>query len=50
MKFLVSYMCIYSEEVEAETKEEAEDIVAWNCPLDIDGEPCTILLEEEEEE
>lgn len=50
MKYLVSYMCIYSEEVEAETKEEAEDIVSWHCPLDIEGEPETTILEEEEYE
>jgi len=33
----VSYMCIYSDFVEAETPEEAAEIVANNCPFDIDG-------------
>ena len=36
-RYYVSYMVVYSEEVEADTPEEAANIVAQNCPYDIDG-------------
>lgn len=36
-KYHVSYMVIYSEVVEAESAEEAAEIVEKNCPYDIDG-------------
>ena len=36
-RYYVSYMVVYSEEVEADTPEEAADIVAQNCQYDIDG-------------
>jgi hypothetical protein len=37
MTYTVSYMVIYTETVEAESFEEAADIVANNCLYDIDG-------------
>lgn len=36
-KYFVSYMVVYSDEVETNTPEEAADIVAENCPYDVDG-------------
>ena len=36
-EYRVSYMVIYSEVVEAESAEEAAEIVARNCPYDVDG-------------
>ena len=36
-EYFVSYMCIYSRKVEADCPEEAADIVANDCPYDIDG-------------
>ena len=37
MTYAVSYMVVYTEVVEAESFEEAAEIVAKNCPYDIDG-------------
>ena len=36
-KFFVSYMVIYGDTVEADNPKEAADIVAADCPYDIDG-------------
>lgn len=36
-RYYVSYMVVYGEEVEADSPEEAADIVAKNCPYDVDG-------------
>lgn len=36
-KYHVSYMAAYSEVVEAESAEEAAEIVAHDCPYDVDG-------------
>lgn len=36
-EYHVSYMVIYSEVVEAESPEEAAEIVEKNCPYDVDG-------------
>lgn len=36
-KYHVSFMCIYSDEVEADSPEEAADLVESWCPYDIDG-------------
>ena len=36
-EYFVSCMCIYSQKVEADCPEEAADIVANDCPYDIDG-------------
>lgn len=35
-KYHVSYMVVYSEVVEAESPEDAAEIVARNCPYDVD--------------
>ena len=35
-KYHVSYMVVYSDVAEADTPEEAADIVADDCPYDID--------------
>lgn len=36
-EYFVSYRVIYGETVKAESAEEAAEIVAKNCPYDIDG-------------
>lgn len=36
-EYHVSYTVVYSEVVDAESPEEAAEIVARNCPYDIDG-------------
>lgn len=36
-EYHVSYMVVYSEVVEAESPEEAAEIVEKNCPYDVDG-------------
>lgn len=36
-KYHVAYMCCYSDVVEADSPEEAAEIVAGECPYDIDG-------------
>ena len=36
-EYHVSYMVVYSDEVEADSPEEAAEIVAKSCPYDIDG-------------
>ena len=36
-EYFVSYMCIYPDTVEAESPEEAAEIVSNDCPYDIDG-------------
>ena len=36
-RYYVAYMVVYGDEVEADSPEEAADIVAQNCPYDIDG-------------
>lgn len=48
-KYYVSFMCVYSEEIEAESPEEAAEIVSGNCPLDIDGLACVTDLETDEQ-
>ena len=35
--YIVSYMCVYSDTVEADSPAEAADIVEHNCPCDVDG-------------
>ena len=42
-------MVVYGEEVEADTPEEAADIVASECPYDIDGAAAVTDLETEEQ-
>ena len=48
-KYFVSFMCVYSEEVEAESPEEAADIVSNDCPLTIDGLACVTDMETDEQ-
>jgi hypothetical protein len=36
-EYHVAYMCVYSDVVEADSPEEAAEIVARECPYDIDG-------------
>lgn len=36
-EYSVSYMVVYSDTVEAESPEEAADMVQWSCPYDVDG-------------
>ena len=36
-EYFVSYMCVYSDTVEAESPEEAAEYVAQKCPYDVDG-------------
>ena len=36
-KYFVSYMVVYGDTVEADSPEEAADMVANNCPFDTDG-------------
>ena len=48
-KYFVSFMCVYSDEVEAESPEEAAEIVGNNCPLDIDGSAYVTDIETDEQ-
>lgn len=36
-EYFVSYMVVYGDTVEADSPEEAADIVAAECPYDVDG-------------
>ena len=36
-EYFVSYMVVYGDTVEADSPEEAADMVAAECPFDIDG-------------
>ena len=36
-EYFVSYMVVYGDTVEADSPEEAADMVAAECPYDIDG-------------
>lgn len=49
-EYLVSFECVWSTVVEADSDEEAEEIAASRCPWDIDGEGCVTKIEEEEDE
>ena len=48
-RYLVAYEVIYSEVVEAESPEEAAEIVYNNCPYDVDGEACVTDIATDEE-
>lgn len=48
-KYYVSYMCIYSDTVIADSFEEAAEIVANNCEYDVDGYAMVTCLETGEE-
>ena len=47
-KYHVSYMLIFSDVVEAESPEEAADIVEYECPYDIDGEAFVTRIDTDE--
>ena len=36
-EYHVSYMCVYSQTVVADSPEEAADMVERSCPYDVDG-------------
>ena len=48
-KYHVSFMCVYSDVVEADSPEEAADIVAQNCEYDIDGNAVVTDIETDEQ-
>ena len=48
-EYFVSYMCVYSDTVEAECPEDAARIVANNCEYDIDGPAYVINIDTSEE-
>lgn len=48
-EYFVSYMCIYYDTVEVESPEEAAEIVAQDCPYDINGSAHVINLRTNEE-
>lgn len=48
-KYYVSYMCIYSDTVVANSFEEAAEIVANNCEYDVDGYATVTCLDTGEE-
>ena len=47
--YCVSFMCIYNEVVQAESAEEAVELVENECPYDIDGMAFVTNLETGEE-
>ena len=48
-EYHVSYMCIYSEIVIADSPKEAADMVEQSCPYDVDGLACVTDTETGEE-
>ena len=48
-RYYVSYMVVYGEEVEADSPEEAANIVADNCFYDIDGAAAVTNLDTDEQ-
>lgn len=48
-EYSVSYMVVYLETVKADSPEEAAEIVANNCPYDVDGEAHVVNEETGEE-
>ena len=48
-KYHVAFMCVYSDVVEADSPEEAADIVASNCAYDVDGEAHVVQMDTGEE-
>ena len=44
-EYIVSYMCVYTDQVEAESPEEAAEIVANTCPYAVDGEAAVTDVE-----
>ena len=41
-EYTVSYMVVYTETVEADSPEEAAEIVQYNCPYDVSGAAAVI--------
>ena len=48
-KYYVSYMCVYSDTVVANSFEEAAEIVANNCEYDVEGYATITCLDTGEE-
>ena len=48
-EYHVAFMCIYSDVVEADSPEEAAEIVESKCEYDIDGTACVTDLETDEQ-
>lgn len=48
-EYSVTYMVVYSDVVEAESPEEAAEIVSKNCPYDVDGEAHVTRIDTDEE-
>ena len=48
VEYHVAYMCVYSDVVEADTPEEAAEMVAESCPFDIDGEAFITRIDTDE--
>lgn len=48
-KYHVAYMVVYSDVVEAENAREAADIVARECPYDVDGYAHVVRIDTDEE-
>ena len=48
-EYHVAYMCVYSDVVDADTPEEAAEIVERDCPYDIDGPACVIRIDTDEQ-
>ena len=44
-KYNVAYMVVYSDVVEADNPEKAANMVANDCPYDVDGLACVTDLE-----
>lgn len=47
--YIVSFMCIYNDVVQAQSAEEAVELVESECPYDIDGMAYVTNLETGEE-
>ena len=48
VKYHVAYNCIYSDVIEANSPEEAAEMVAQGCPFDIDGEAFVTRIDTDE--
>jgi hypothetical protein len=48
-EYIVSYMVVYLDTVEAESPEEAAEMVQSSCPYDVDGEAHVVNTETGEE-
>ena len=48
-KYHVAYMCVFSDVVEADSPEEAAQIVEQECPFDIDGAAYVTRIDTDEQ-